>query len=135
MVGRVLDFKREFCVSPHTPHLHYTLLLELTDSGRLTVVGALLGNSDSSSHTPASRRPIRSHINVVARYKGGLTRARQPSPVGLASAENHSASTSCSVHGFLRPLCRQSRSRSVNHACRAHSMHTSECARQGPPIK
>ena len=102
MVGRVLDFKREFCVSPHTPHLHYTLLLELTDSGRLTVVGALLGNSDSSSHTPASRRRIRSHINVVARYKGGLTRARQPSPVGLASAENHSASTSCTVHGFLR---------------------------------
>ena len=71
MVGRVLDFQREFCVSPHTtPHLHLTLHLELTNSGRLTVIGAPLGNSDSSSHTPASRRPInaRSNINVVARY-------------------------------------------------------------------
>jgi len=82
VVGRVLDFFVSFAC-PHTPHLRVTLHLELTDSGTHirhrgdTRTGAprslqelYYSRTLSELRAPASRRPIRSHINVVARYKG-----------------------------------------------------------------
>ena len=88
MVGRVLDFKRAFCGSPHTTLTLYTVPLY---TRALTVTGARCKNSYSQRAARARVPPANKiDINVVARYKGGLTRARQPSPAD----ENHSASTS-----------------------------------------
>lgn len=104
VVGRVLDFMREFCVSPHTT---LTLHLELTDLGTHPSQ-ALRARCKNSCSQRAARARVPPAINAVTRYKGIKEASESYSPQTRAIAFTRKREPLGEhflyVHGFLRPF-------------------------------